>query len=144
MNIKTKQIPVMLVCLAALASPVMANADVAVIANPAFASDAVDAEDIKRLFLGKTKQLAGAGATPVDQKSGNAAWEHFYDSVVGKSASQLRAYWSRLVFTGKGKPPKTLGGDEEIVAAVAGNETLIGYVDASAVTGDVKVLLTIP
>ncbi len=144
MNIKSNKIWFVLVCLAFFASPAVSNAEVAVIANPAFATDAADEEEVKRLFLGKTRELSGTGATPVDQESGNPAWEHFYDSVVGKSASQLRAYWSRLVFTGKGKPPKALGGDAEIVAAVAANETFVGYVDASAVTGDVKVILTIP
>lgn len=144
MNIKFNMTWLPLICLAILANPDSANADVVVIANPAFASDSANADDIKRLFLGKAKDLAGSGATPVDQTNGSPAWEHFYDSVVGKTTSQLRAYWSRLVFTGKGKPPRALGNDDEIVAAVASDKMLIGYVDAAAVTGDVKVLLTVP
>jgi len=144
MNIKLDKLWLPLVCIATLAIPDYANAEVAIIANPAFASDSANEEDVKRLFLGKSRDLAGTGATPVDQDNGSPTWEHFYESVIGKSASQLRAYWSRLVFTGKGKPPKSLGGDAEIVAAVAMNDTLIGYVDAGAVTSDVKVLLTFP
>lgn len=144
MNIKFNSTWLPLICLAVLGGPDNANADVAIIANPAFASDTANAEDVKRLFLGKSRDLAGADATPVDQKNGTPAWGHFYDSVVGKNASQLRAYWSRLVFTGKGKPPKALGSDVDIVTAVAVDATLIGYVDAGAVTGDVKVLLTVP
>ena len=37
-----------------------------------------------------------------------------------------------------------LGDAAEIIAAVGGGETLFGHVDAAAVTGDMKILLTIP
>jgi ABC-type phosphate transport system substrate-binding protein len=133
-----------LLCLGTWFCAAPAVAEVAIIAHPEFAAESATVEDIKRLFLGKASSIAGDEATPIDQKSGGAEWVQFYDLVVKKNASQLRAYWSRLVFTGKGKPPKVLDGDAEVVKAVAGDAMLIGYVDVNAVTSDVKILLTVP
>ncbi len=120
-----------------------AQAEVAVIANPSSPITSASNNEIKRLFLGKAKNVAGNSATPVDQSGNSPAKEQFYQVVVGKNSSQLRAYWAKLVFTGKGKPPKGLGTDADVVAAVAADASLIGYVDASAVGGNVKVILLV-
>jgi len=139
-----KKLLPLLLSLSSLMCSGAAAADIAIIAHPEFSAESATAEDIKRLFLGKSASISGENATPIDQKNGDAEWKEFYDTVVNKNASQLRAYWSRLVFTGKGKPPKALDGDADVVSAVAADSSLIGYVDVSAVTSDVKILLTVP
>ncbi|MCG9760671.1 MULTISPECIES: phosphate ABC transporter substrate-binding protein [Pseudoalteromonas] len=121
-----------------LASQV-ALADIAVIVNSANAS-AVDDGTIKKLFLGKSKSFAdGNSATPVNQ-DGNAVFDEFNDKVIGKSSSQLNAHWSKLVFTGKGTPPKKLDSDQAVIDFVSSNADAIGYIDASKVTDAVKVI----
>ncbi len=120
-----------------------ASAEVAVIANSSSPIASASNDEIKRLFLGKSKTIGSNTATPIDQNEASSVREHFYDVVVGKSSSQLRAYWSKLVFTGKGRPPKELGTDADVIAAVAADPELIGYVDANAVTGSVVVILVV-
>ncbi|WP_462153818.1 type 2 periplasmic-binding domain-containing protein [Pseudoalteromonas piscicida] len=116
-----------------------ALADVAVIVNSANAST-VDDGTIKKLFLGKSKSFSdGSSATPVNQ-DGNAVFDEFNDKVIGKSSSQLNAHWSKLVFTGKGTPPKKLDNDQAVIDFVSSNADAIGYIDASKVTGAVKVI----
>ncbi|TMN45661.1 phosphate ABC transporter substrate-binding protein [Pseudoalteromonas sp. S2755] len=116
-----------------------ALADIAVIVNSANAS-AVDDGTIKKLFLGKSKSFAdGRSATPVNQ-DGNAVFDEFNDKVIGKSSSQLNAHWSKLVFTGKGTPPKKLDSDQAVIDFVSSNAGAIGYIDASKVTDAVKVI----
>jgi hypothetical protein len=61
---------------------------------------------------------------------------------VGKSSSQLNAYWSKLVFTGKGTPPEKLTTDQAVIDFVAANGNAIGYVDSAKVTDKVKVIAT--
>lgn len=119
------------------------SAEVAVITNSSSQIAGASNDEVKRLFLGKSRTIGGNSATPIDQNKTSSVREHFYDVVVGKSSSQLRAYWSKLIFTGKGKPPKELGSDADVVAAVAADPELIGYVDANAVTGSVVVILII-
>ena len=121
-----------------IATPVMA--EVVVIVNPAIA-DSAGKEDIAKLYLGKTTSLpGGTKVSPVNLESGNAVRDEFNDSALGKSDSQLKSYWSRLIFTGKAKPPKDLGSEAEVIEYVKNNSDGLGYVSPASVTGDVKEL----
>jgi len=60
--------------------------------------------------------------------------------VAKKSQSQFTAYWAKLMFTGKGVPPKVVDTEADMVALVAKNPSIIGYVDAANVTADVRVV----
>lgn len=118
-------------------------ADIAVIVNPANANALTD-KDISRAFLGKMKTFAdGQSIEPINSKSSNAARTEFEQKVLKKSSSQVKAYWSKLVFTGKGKPPQELASDSDILKAVASSANAIGYVDAKSVDGSVKVIKTL-
>lgn len=122
----------------------IAAADIAVIVNPSAGVDAASKEEIARLFLNKTTNIKGVSLTPIDQTEGNATRDAFYQKVADKTASQLNAYWSRLIFTGKGQPPEAVADDAEAVQMVSEDPGSIGYVDASAVNGSVKVIFTAP
>lgn len=96
---------------------------------------------MSRIFLGKTSDFpSGDQAIPVDQDEGSATRDAFNNSVLGKNSSQLKAYWSRLIFTGKGTPPKEVGDDAAVKSLVAANPNMIGYIDSSAVDDSVKVV----
>lgn len=119
----------------------VALAETAVIVSANNGNNALDRETIERIFTGKSNSFPdGTQAIPVDQNEGNAAREAFNASVLGKSSSQLKAYWSRLIFTGKGTPPKESGNDADVKDLVAKNPNLVGYVDASVVDSSVKVV----
>ena len=119
----------------------VASAEVAVIVSASNGNANLDQDTIDRVFLGKSKNFPdGSQAVPVDQNAGTASREAFNSTVLGKSSSQLKAYWSRLIFTGKGTPPKESGDDATVKDLVANNPNLIGYVDSSVVDGSVKVV----
>lgn len=143
MNIlKKSQVVFLSITIGLFGGASFAFAETAVIVHPSNASALTDA-DIQRLFLGKQKSFPGGGeAIPVDQAVGNAAREAFFSTVLSKSEQQLKAYWSRLVFTGKGRPPKVVGDSAAVKDLVAKNPSLIGYVDSSVVDGSVKVVHT--
>jgi len=116
----------------------MANAEVAVIVNPG-AAKAPSQSEVANIFLGKDKSLKG-----VDQAGWNPAKEAFYAGVTSKNESQLKSYWSGLIFTGKGQPLPSVADDAAVVARVAAEADAIGYVDSAAVNDSVKVLFTLP
>ncbi len=123
----------------ALTSQLVA-AEVAVIVHPSNAA-AADQAEITRLFTGRGTSFAGgAKATPLNLAESAAGRADFDSKVLGKSSSQMKAYWSKLVFTGKGTPPKELADDAAMKAAVAADPSAIGYIDASAVDASVKVI----
>jgi len=116
------------------------NAEVAIVVHPSNA-DSIDNKMLARIFLGKIKKFpSGAEVIPVNQASGSAPTGEFNQKVLNKSASQLKSYWSKLVFTGKGSPPKEVADDAAVISLVSANPNTIGYIDASAVNDSVKVL----
>ena len=115
-----------------------ALADIAVIANTANASSSLTVKNVKKIFLGKDNSMK-----PIDQSEGNAIRNEFYQKAAHKSESQMKAYWSKMIFSGKATPPETSANDASVTAWVANNKNGIGYIDSTSVDGSVKVLLTI-
>jgi len=117
-----------------------ALAEIAIVVHPSN-SNAIDANTVKRLYLGKSKSFPdGSQAVPVGQDEDSKVTTEFNEKVLGKSSSQVKAYWSKLIFTGKGTPPKQVANDAEVIKLVANNPNLIGYIDASKADGSVKVV----
>ncbi|MEH6478862.1 MULTISPECIES: phosphate ABC transporter substrate-binding protein [Pseudoalteromonas] len=118
-----------------------AVAEVAVIVNPGNAN-ALDAETIKKIYLGKAKSFDNGNKVNPATQNGTAIADEFNSKVVGKSSSQLNAYWSKLVFTGKGTPPEKFDSDQAVIDFVAANGDSIGYIDSNKATDKVKVIAT--
>ncbi|MFG0530994.1 MULTISPECIES: phosphate ABC transporter substrate-binding protein [Pseudomonas] len=116
----------------------LASAEVAVIMN-AGASAAPSQAEVANIFLGKDTSLRG-----LDQKGWNPTKERFYSALTNKNESQLKSYWSGLVFTGKGQPLQSVDDDAAVIAKVGSEANAIGYIDTSAVNDKVKVLFTLP
>lgn len=102
---------------------------------------ALNEKNVQRIFLGKEKKFSdGNESIPVNQVADSAVRAEFDKSVLGRSSSQVSAYWSKLVFTGKGVPPKEVANDAEVIALVAKNPSAIGYVDSASVDDSVKTI----
>lgn len=131
---------ILIVILSLLGVSYSAFAEVAVVVHPNN-SNVIDESSISRIFLGKAKSFPdGSSAKPVNQKEGAAITEDFNKKLLNKSSAQLKAYWSKLVFTGKGIPPKGVLSDAEVLKLVASDTNAIGYVDVSAIDDTVKVV----
>ena len=119
-------------------------ADVAVIAHPSNPTASLTTSEVKRIYLGKMKRWNNGNAmAAVDQQEPSSARDEFYEQVVGKSQSQISAYWSQLIFSGKGTPPPEKSDDESVKQWVAEHPNSLGYVSSSSVDTSVKVLLSI-
>ena len=114
---------------------------VAVIVNPAAGVSALTKDDVARIFMGKSKQFPNEKvATPIAQKPESAVRAVFEDKVLEKSAGQLKAYWSQLIFTGRAVPPEEYASDADVKKAVAGNPAIVGYIDPANVDKTVQVV----
>jgi ABC-type phosphate transport system substrate-binding protein len=135
MNILLKLV---LACSLILSSAVYA--ELVVVVNKANTDD-LNPELIKRIFLGKVKGFPTAGqALPVDLPEDNPTRVEYLSKVVKKSQTQYSSYWAKVMFTGKGVPPKVVPADSEVIKLVSRNPNLIGYVSASSVTDAVRVV----
>lgn len=122
----------------------LAQAQIVVIVNPKNSSSALSADQVANIYLGKSNALPGGGtAAAVDLAEGSATRDSFYSKVTGKQAAQVKAAWSRLVFSGKGTPPKEMASAADVKKFVASNPDAIGYIEKSAVDSSVKVVLSV-
>ena len=124
---------------AALAASVPALAEVVVVVNPKAAESSMTKDQVAQFFLGKSSAM-----TPVDQSEDSPQRAEFYKKVTDKDASQAKALWSKLVFTGKATMPKEVANSAAVKAAVAANPKAIGYMDKASVDASVKVVYTAP
>lgn len=134
------QFKTLMVAALALASS-SAIADVVLIGHSASTTQ-LTLSQAKALYLGKTKNLPnGTKAKLFELKKGHASRTEFHQKVTHKSESQLKANWSRLVFTGKATPPAQQSTAELLKSTVAATPGAVGYVDESLVDDSVSVLL---
>jgi ABC-type phosphate transport system substrate-binding protein len=120
----------------ALAASATAQADIVVIVNPA--APALTQDQIADIYLGRSNTL-----TPLDQPESAPLRADFYKKATGRDTAQVKATWSRLVFTGKGQAPKELPDSAAVKKAVAADPKAIGYIDKSTMDGSVKAALTL-
>lgn len=130
---------VLLASMAIQATPGLA--DVVIIVNPEVKIDSLSKGDVARIFLGKTAQLpTGHDITPLNQYFSSETRGEFDKKMLRKSPGQIKAYWSKQLFTGEGEPPEEVPGDLDVVKMILNNKSYIGYVDDKAVNEGVKVL----
>jgi ABC-type phosphate transport system substrate-binding protein len=94
------------------------------------------------IFLGRTTRFPdGSTAMPIDQTEGSATRDEFYNSFAEMSPAQLKAFWSRIIFTGRGQPPKAAGTVVDLKKLLLANPNAIGYLDQSLLDSSLKVVL---
>lgn len=104
----------------------------------------LDYQHVANIFLARTNRLPnGEKAQPLELKE-NPLREYFYQAISGKSPKQLYAYWTTLVFTGKGKPPLAVSNSGELIQKLQNSPGAITYIAAEHVTDDMQVVFTFP
>ena len=120
-----------------------AQAEVAIIVHPSN-NQTLTTGDIARIYLGKTRYFPdGSDVKPFDLKEGLPVRVAFLKAMVGKSESQMKTYWSRLIFSGNGIPPKVAADDDEVKKWVSENKEGLGFIDVISVDESIKVIKTI-
>jgi hypothetical protein len=120
-----------------------ALAEVAVVVSAKSAAGTLTAAQATDIFLGKANTFPSGGqAIPIDQSEGSAIRDEFYTKVASKSAAQVKAYWSKIIFSGKGQPPKEVADSSAVKKLIADNPNVVGYIDKAAVDGSVKVVFS--
>jgi ABC-type phosphate transport system substrate-binding protein len=95
-------------------------------------------DQLANIYLGRSFDLK-----PVDLPEGSPLREQFYKKATDRDQSQIKAVWSRIVFTGKGQAPIMLPDAAAVKKAVSTDPKAIGYIDKASVDGSVKVVLSL-
>jgi ABC-type phosphate transport system substrate-binding protein len=118
-----------------------------VVVNEANRTTALPASEISKLFLKKVGQWpSGEKVLPVDLPEQSPVRETFSRAVHAKSTAAVKAYWQRMIFSGRDVPPLEKGSAAEVIAYVRDNPGAIGYVagDTAGLGNGVKTLRVTP
>ncbi|MFZ1375682.1 MAG: hypothetical protein WAS25_03725 [Geothrix sp.] len=134
---------ILITTLATLSLVIPASAQVVIVSakNPI---SKLTKEQAAQIFLGQSRTfITGGQAEALDLAEDAPLRKAFYQAIANKAPAQMKAHWSKLEFSGAARAPKALPTSAEVVKQVAENPKFIGYVEASAVTAGVKVVLTL-
>jgi len=118
--------------------------DLVVIVSARSSIETLRPDQVAAIFLGQSARFPdGALATALDQPIGSDERNQFYQRVTGKTPALLKAHWSKMVFTGRGQPPRELAGSAAVRRAVADDAGLVGYIDREALDPSVRQVLLV-
>jgi ABC-type phosphate transport system substrate-binding protein len=120
------------------------NAELLIVVSAKSPVDSLTPDQATDIFLNNASKFPSGGmAVPIDQSEASAVRAAFYVKAAAKSPAQMKAYWSKLIFTGKGRPPKEVPDSAAVKKLIADNPNLIGYIDKSELDASVKVVATV-
>ncbi|XOV80868.1 MAG: hypothetical protein ACFHVJ_07955 [Aestuariibacter sp.] len=93
------------------------------------------------LYMGKYVAFPdGRKAQPLDIDNNQMTKEMFYKELVGMPLNRVNAYWSKVKFSGRARPPIQQNDEQAAIQVVATSNSAIAYIHASNLTDDVKVV----
>jgi len=105
-----------------------------IIVNKSNSTSTLTKKEVSKLFLKKTtrwKEL-DIKVNPVDLTDDSAVRIKFSNEILGKKVGAVKAYWQKLIFSGRKVPPPEKKSDSDVLKYVQDNPGAIGYVSASA------------
>jgi hypothetical protein len=90
---------------------------------------ALNRKQVMGLFLGRSRSFPnGINAKAFDHEVDSTIRARFFESLTGKSISDIDAYWARLRYSGRASPPKVIDNMAEILKEVSQNLHAIAYI----------------
>lgn len=109
-----------------------ASAEVVVVVSVQNPTESLSRAQLTDIYLGRLNRFPHGGAvTPMDQREGATAHSAFYRHYLGQTPAQIKTHWSRLIFTGRGQPPRSVADDSAMADTVAASPDVIGYLDSA-------------
>ncbi|NIC07647.1 phosphate ABC transporter substrate-binding protein [Halomonas sp. DX6] len=93
------------------------------------------------IYLGRTSRFPnGQPVTPLDQSESLPIYATFYREYLGHTPTQIKMHWSRLIFTGRGQPPRSLADPQAMADFVAEQANAIGYMNDAHIDERLRVV----
>jgi ABC-type phosphate transport system substrate-binding protein len=120
---------------------VEAQAEIVVVVSSKSEVENLTPGQVTDIFLGKISRFPGGQrAVPLDQPEGSPVREEFYRIFAQRTAAQIKAHWSTIIFTGRGFPPAVVEDDQALRDRVAQNPDAIAYIDRRLVDERVRIV----
>lgn len=120
-------------------------AELVVVTGPKSGIERLTRQEVIYLFMGRWRLLpSGIQATTLDLAIDSPERADFYRRLVNKEPAEIKAYWSRLVFSGGSRPPYATENREELIRLISNNPGAIGYLDRSQVDNRLRIVFEFP
>ncbi|MBS0346955.1 MAG: hypothetical protein JSR69_10875 [Proteobacteria bacterium] len=133
-----------LLTITVLLYPCLGRAELVLVASVRSAGIELNHERAENLYLGHTTTLADGTPIKLIDLPNGVLRDDFYLKLTGKNPAQIRAYWSRQVFTGRALPPREAGSVAEARQWLTDIPNLIGYLERADVPAGARILLRLP
>jgi len=113
-----------------------------VVTNKDVSMASIDDNEIRRLFLGKSRRLPNGDVAAL---AAYAPLRAFFNSrILGRSDTDVARIWSKLKFSGKQAPPQTFDNVDAIVEYVKSTPNALAYLPNSYRRDEVRIMAYIP
>ena len=104
-----------------------------IIINKSNSNSTLTKVEISKLFLKKITRWKDTNlkVEPADLVDTSPARKKFSNEILDKKVSSVKAYWQKLIFSGRKVPPPEKKSDNDVLQFVQENSGAIGYVSAS-------------
>jgi ABC-type phosphate transport system substrate-binding protein len=132
-----------LVGILACSSSVQAD-ELIVIANQNVPVASLSSDELASIYLLKMSNWSGGtNVVPVNREASSPVRTKFSDMVLRQPQNVLNAYWNQMHFKGK-VPPLIQESDQAVLTFVQKVPGAVGYISATTLPQNVKVLARIP
>ncbi|PCJ16286.1 MAG: hypothetical protein COB02_16675 [Candidatus Cloacimonadota bacterium] len=99
----------------------------------------ISVKHLQKIYENKSKTWAHGGS--IIRTSLRKGENHRnFCNILGKNTTQLKRFWKKQVFTGRGPSLKTYSSQKSLIEYISTHENSLGYVDSSIDTSLVKVI----
>lgn len=120
-----------------------ADAPFHVIAHPSAPVSTMSRAELSAIFMRRKKSWRDGTEIHAVEPSPAQLREQFSRAIHGKTLAYVTRYWQRVIFAGRGVPPRTLPSNAAVIEYVKTHPGAIGYVATTAGDG-VKIVTVTP
>ena len=117
------------------------GSELVLVANAANPISSLTQKQAIDIYMGRFKTFPDdAPVDPIDFAEGSELKQLFYKLLVDKSERKIKAYWSRLLFSGRATPPIQLNTKAEVLNEVSSNPSALAYIQLKDLTPEMKIV----
>lgn len=119
----------------------LADDQLVVVVNAQNSLSSLSKNDIINIYMGRFNTFPdGSPVSTIDHPPETPEKQAFYQQLVGQSERKIKAYWSRLLFSGRARPPQSSKSEEEIVEFIKSTPNALAYVRRESITPEMKIV----
>ncbi len=116
------------------------SADVLIIANKNTPVSSINERELRKIFLGKIVKWNNGTPIHFAILENSDVHRKFLRTYILKSKTQYDNWWQRMLFAGKGYPPKKFETLEALIKYLAETDGAIGYCDERTFLENIKTI----